>query len=306
MPLRTRIAPTPSGFLHWGNAFSFVLTWLIARKQKGQLVLRIDDLDSTRKRPEYVNDVFESLDWLGLDVDEGPSGPDEFEAKYTQHRRLELYHEAMNTLADRETLFGCACTRSTIQRESTDGQHPPSCRQNSSPLHGAQIAWRIKTPPTPIEWTDRSGKRNSVDLSQSMRDFIVRRKDGLPSYQLASVVDDDHFQINHIVRGEDLLESTASQRFLASELPSSSFRDNNFVHHPLVKSPHGEKLSKSAGAASLKAMREIEASPARVYRQISKLLGFQEPIESASAALAVWQNDLSVFNNLGKDDDSVA
>ena len=82
MTIRTRFAPTPSGFLHWGNAFSFVLTWLYARKHGGEILLRIDDLDSLRKRPEHVQDVFRSLEWLELDFDLGPSGPDEFEAKY--------------------------------------------------------------------------------------------------------------------------------------------------------------------------------------------------------------------------------
>lgn len=290
MQLRTRLAPTPSGFLHAGNAFSFVLTWLCARHQNGRIVLRIDDLDSTRKRPEYVADIFASIEWLGIDFDEGPSGPDDFEREYTQRLRLDLYQAALEQLESSGLVFPCACSRSSIS--AAGGVHPVECRGQTS-FHQENTAWRIATDSEPIVWTDvvapdGSPKEHSVTLSGSMVDFAVRRKDKIPAYQLASLVDDVHFAINFIVRGEDLLESTAAQRLLAKHLEYEEFLTAKFMHHSLFRNSDGSKLSKSAGASSIRAMRELDSTAEEFYRQISARLNLPQAVSSAAEALSLW------------------
>lgn len=287
MTIRTRFAPTPSGFLHWGNAFSFLLTWLYARKHDGDILLRIDDLDGQRKRPEHVEDVFRSLEWLGLDFDRGPTGPDEFESKFSQHHRLDLYEARLQQLREQSNLFGCKCSRSSIQR-SPNGVHPESCVKQQINMDQPEIAWRMQTKSEVVQWSDIGGERQEVKLHEAMRDFVVRKKDESPAYQLASLVDDEHFDINLIVRGEDLVDSTAAQRFLAAHASESSFLASSFVHHRLVSDETGEKLSKSSGATSLKAQRAEDPSPANLYRRMSPVLGLSEPVGSAVEALAAW------------------
>lgn len=286
--LRTRIAPTPSGYLHLGNAFSFILTWLIARKENGSVLLRIDDLDAQRKRSEFVEDIFETLDWLGLDYDEGPVGPDEFERVYSQRCRLDLYREALDRLGGDESLFACGCTRGTV-RSASDGLHPSSCRARGLSREAENVAWRVATPVgAPVEWADADRASRSVDLHNSMRDFVVRRKDGLPAYQLASLVDDSHFGVNYIVRGEDLLDSTAAQFHLAKLLGEARFSDTSFVHHSILYADDGTKLSKSAGASSIRAMRGRDPTPEKLYQRLSPLLGLPTPAANAKQALAMW------------------
>lgn len=284
--LRTRLAPTPSGYLHKGNALSFILTWLVARSRGGKIVLRIDDLDSTRKRPEYVSDVFESLDWLGLDFDEGPTGPDEFESKYSQTHRLDAYHKALDRLSECGLLFGCECTRKTIQ-QAHDGKHPAECKAEATPL-SHESAWRVGTRSDPIKWIDDDMAIRIVDLHESMRDFVVRRKDGIPAYQLASVVDDELFGINYVVRGADLLESTAAQRMLATEMGANQFLNASFLHHALLTDSLGAKLSKSAGASSLKALRDRDSTPESLFRELSIPLGLSSEVSSAAEALSAY------------------
>src|ERR1044072_3055513 len=111
---RTRIAPTPSGYLHIGNAFSFLLTALHAKKRGASLLLRIDDIDDERKRPEYVNDIFTSLEWLGIEWNEGPSGPEDFELNWSQNRRLDIYKGILPRLREAEIIFACECSRKKL------------------------------------------------------------------------------------------------------------------------------------------------------------------------------------------------
>ncbi len=287
MQLRSRFAPTPSGYLHEGNAYSFIMTWLMVRRAGGQIVLRIDDLDAARKRPEFVEDIFASLEWLGLDYDEGPSGPTSFETEFSQRHRIDLYEAALFRLRDSDQCFPCACTRASV-RQTSDGFHPPACRSAGTSFEDADIAWRVPTPDESVNWCDADGRQHAVLLDKSLRDVVVRRKGGLPAYQLASLVDDCHFRINHIVRGEDLLESTAAQRMLASKLGDDKFLQAEFFHHPLVLDGEGEKLAKSDGAISLKSMRDAQATPQLLYQRFATWIGLAEVVEDATAALAVW------------------
>lgn len=259
----------------------------MAKQRNAKILLRIDDLDNARKRSEYVEDIFRCLDWLGLTYDEGPNGPDDFEQNYSQRHRADLYQAGLESLVRSGIVFGCICSRATMQ-QSPDGLHPVSCVNASISLEQEDIAWRVSTTPHTIRWVDLDNLSREVDLHHVMRDFIVRRKDAIPAYQLASIIDDDHFEVDMIVRGLDLVESTAAQIWLSRQLGTSAFCESSFLHHELVVSAAGTKLSKSAGATSLAVMREESASPAKLFQRLSPLLGLAEPVNSLEEALSVW------------------
>lgn len=274
MPLRTRLAPTPSGLLHPGNGLSFVLTWALTRAAGGEVLLRIDDLDKARRRREYLEDVFETLEWLGLDYDIGPGGPDDFLKNYSQHTRLDLYREALERLRESGCLYACTCSRRQIREASPSGIYPLTCRELRLPFEAERTAWRVSVPAgkavTFREW--QRGERE-INLAETMGDFVVRQKNKMPAYQIASLVDDLHYDINFIVRGEDLLDSTAAQIYLAELLGEDAFLQTLFWHHGLLTDESGGKLSKTKGAGSLRAWREAGKSPLSLYRRAGSWLG---------------------------------
>jgi glutamyl/glutaminyl-tRNA synthetase len=259
-PVRVRIAPTPSGWLHMGNAINFVLTAAVARacSPDSKVLLRIDDLDAERKRPEYVQDVFETLDWLGIEWDEGPSGPDDFERNWSQHKRIPLYINALEQLIARGLVFGCAKSRRHLAAH--EGRYPPEFRADAVPLDTPDAAWRVLAPP---------------DLALS--DFVVRRRDGIPAYQIASLCDDLHFNVQKIIRGADLEDSTAAQTWLAQELGWTEWKAVQIWHHPLLTDAAGHKLSKSDGADALRSWRIAGRSPAPIFANAAKWLGINNP-----------------------------
>ena len=280
---KSRIAPTPSGYLHIGNACNFLLTWLWTRAENAQLFLRIDDLDRSRKRPEYVEDIFATLSWLGIDWDEGPSGPEDFEKKWSQHLRIDHYANALKSLREQALIFGCDCTRSQIMAASPNGQYSGRCYERGLDFEGAQVAWRIRTEASAkIAWQDAWQGRLEMNLSARLQDFVVRRKDGLPAYQLASIVDDSLFGINAVVRGEDLISSTAAQIWLDRQLSETKLHKTRWVHHPLLMDEKGDKLSKSAGSTSIWAMRNAGAKPNTIYQACANLMGWSGEFNSLS------------------------
>ncbi len=287
----SRLAPTPSGFLHVGNAFSFILTWLLVRKSGGTILLRIDDLDSDRVRPEYIADVFETLDWLGLDWDTGPQSTDEFNQRYSQKLRLDLYHHLLHRLrTETELVYACRCSRSSFREGSTDGLYSGVCLHQHWSLTAPEVAWRIHVPELAIVKPKSQFfpmHNQSYNVAALLGDFVIRRKDGIPAYQIASVADDLHFGINAIVRGADLLPSTVAQLWLADVLQLKAFTQSKFYHHPLLTDTHGQKISKSTGATSLRAMREVLPSPAILFQKIAYSLGLSP--EGISTALDLLQ-----------------
>ncbi|MBS1615638.1 MAG: tRNA glutamyl-Q synthetase [Bacteroidetes bacterium] len=254
--LHTRIAPTPSGLLHIGNAFNFLYTEALVLQQGGTLRLRIDDLDSPRLRAEYLDDIFESLAWLGIWPDEGPKSPQEHESLFSQRLRLPAYEEGLRQLVNTGLVFACTCSRKKIAETATNGQYPGTCLNKNIPLNQPGVAWRIQTPPEyTIHFDDALMGPVRLRLWEHQCHFIIRRRDGLPAYQVASLLDDVAYGINTIVRGEDLLSSTAAQCYLARLLGLDAFLQSRFYHHRLLLDAQGQKLSKSAGSNSLKAMR---------------------------------------------------
>jgi glutamyl-tRNA synthetase len=248
-----------------GNAFSFLLTTLIARKENGSILLRIDDIDSERTKPEYLQDIFESLEWLGIEWQEGPTGPDDFEENWSQHRRLDLYNSMLTQLRKQQLLFACNCSRKKLESFKTHA-YPGICESLNLPKDASDTAWRLKVnSEESITFQDQILGSVTFPLGQETGSFIVRKKDALPSYQLVSLADDTHFRINCVVRGEDLLPSTAMQLFMADKLHLEGFRQVGFYHHKLQRDESGQKLSKSAGSVSLQYMRKRGFDAAEVY-----------------------------------------
>ena len=277
--LRGRIAPTPSGYLHIGNALNFVLTWLWVRKKGGVLRLRIDDSDTTRSKPEYIHDIFQTLEWLGLDWDEGPQTPDEQLQQYSQALRAERYRTITDQLIASGQVFACECSRKALQIRSCD------CHDKGIAFNQPDTALRIATPDGPVQVLDVKRGTQPVMLKEEMKNFVIRRRDGITAYQLCSLTDDIDHNINLIIRGEDLLTSTAGQLYLASLIPENNFAHTQFYHHPLLYDVQGQKLSKSAGSLSLKTLREQGVSIQELYARMSSLLGWKNTYSSLSEML---------------------
>jgi len=248
IPRKTRIAPTPSGFLHEGNAFAFLLTTELAKTHGASVLLRIDDLDNDRKRPEYVADIFDTLRWLGISWDEGPRNPEELETEWSQHHRLSLYEAALTSLREKGLLYACGCSRKQLSELKSPAAETHTCRSGQLSLDTPDTAWRIRIPATAtVCFKDINGGVVALQPASLLPDPVVRRKDGIPAYQVASVCDDVHFGIDLIIRGEDLLASTGVQLFIAQQLGFDGFLNATFHHHPLLLDEKGEKWSKSAG-----------------------------------------------------------
>ncbi len=286
---KTRIAPTPSGFLHLGNVLSFSLTAALAKKTRASILLRIDDLDQHRVGKEYIQDIFDTLNFLELPWDEGPKDTRDFEEHYSQLCRLDSYRQALQQLRDTGTVFACTCSRAQILKDSPNGIYPGTCRDKDLPLETQDVSWRLRTNlPTPLKIKIYKNDAVETTLPADMQDFVVRKRDGFPAYQLTSLVDDLHFGIDLIVRGQDLWPSTLAQHYLSLRLDglrapqnptapaAAPFRNITFYHHPLLLAD-GQKLSKSAGDTSIQQLRKQGLKPPDIYSLIGRQLGSREP-----------------------------
>ena len=277
--VRSRIAPTPSGRLHLGNLLNFTLTWIEVRKAGGSLRLRIDDLDSPRAKPEFVEDIFKVLPFLGLDWDEGPRSPEEQELQFSQRLRIPRYEARIQQLIETGKTFACSCSREELKVRSCP------CRKRSLPLDFPGSALKIKTPDLPVPVWDENRGMIEVDLQEWMRDFVIRRRDGLPSYQVASLSDDLEFRMDLIVRGEDLLGSTGAQLFLADLLGETEFLNTRFQHHSLIRDAGNRKLSKTEGSDSIGALYLDAGDHEGLLRDLSRALGRKRACKSLQELL---------------------
>jgi glutamyl/glutaminyl-tRNA synthetase len=282
---KTRIAPTPSGFLHLGNILSFSITAALARKSGAKILLRIDDLDQPRVNKDYLQDIFDTLNFLEIPWDEGPKTVKEFEADYSQRHRMTAYHAAIGQLIDHKLVFACICSR----KQLIDDQSCNCINRGISPDEKNASLRLIADNTTELEIKDYSGQIIKTVLPMEMHNFVVRRKDGLPAYQLTSVIDDLFYGVDMVVRGDDLWPSTLAQHQLASALGQSNFGDIIFYHHPLLMETSGKKLSKSAGATSVRYLRESGKSASDIYALIGSRLGAKENITD-------WQQLYGLFS----------
>ncbi|HET6980850.1 MAG TPA: tRNA glutamyl-Q(34) synthetase GluQRS [Myxococcaceae bacterium] len=254
---RGRFAPSPTGRLHLGNAWAALLGWLWARSQRGAFFLRIEDLDTARSRPELTEALLADLAWLGLSFDGVP---------VVQTQRLDLYRAAFDRLRAAGRVYPCHCTRSEIAR-AVSAPHGPSDEGPRYPgtcltLSAEESAARARTRPPAWRFRPREGLTEVHDLlhgtlvqdvAQEIGDFVVLRNDGVPSYQLAVVVDDAEMGITHVLRGDDLLASTPRQAQLCETL---GLPVPAYAHVPLLLGPDGKRLAKRAGTPSLAELRE--------------------------------------------------
>lgn len=266
---KTRIAPTPSGYLHLGNVLSFALTAAIAQQTGAKILLRIDDLDRGRVHRAYVEDIFDTLNFLEIPWDEGPPNFTEYEREWSQIHRMPLYNEALQKLKEQHNIFACSCSRT--QLAGTDA-YPGTCRYANLDFNAENLSWRLDTTQDAgLNVKTINNRIVSTALPNSMQHFVVRKKDGFPAYQLSSVIDDVYFGVDLIIRGADLWPSTFAQHYLALKLDAQAFLNSTFHHHPLLMETGDQKLSKSAGSTSIKYLRNQGKKPAEIYQEILKM-----------------------------------
>jgi glutamyl/glutaminyl-tRNA synthetase len=282
---KTRIAPTPNGFLHLGNVLSFAITAALARRTKTSILLRIDDLDIHRSKKAYVQDIFDTLHFMEIPWDEGPKDYPEFVSTFSQVHRMEHYQRLLEELTATGNVFACTCSRAEIAKIHPDGTYPGTCRgriiERGEWPTGPTSNWRLQTnPDSLIDILDVSGTRTQTALPASMTDFIIRKKDGFPAYQLTSVADDIYFGIDLIVRGSDLWPSTVAQQYMSRLLKDDPLHQTTFHHHPLLLEGDHRKLSKSTGATSIQYLRKEGRSREDIYTMIAGMLGHNDQVRN--------------------------
>jgi glutamyl-tRNA synthetase len=278
MPYRGRIAPSPTGLLHVGHACTFWTAYQRALAHRGTLVFRNEDLDPQRSKPEYAAAMFEDLRWLGIQWQEGPHVGGPF-APYRQSDRYSFYREAWRTLRDSGFIYPCSCSRKDLAQAAAapneaddEPMYPGSCRHripdarnNESP---AGMNWRFRvTDGECVSFTDQRQGPQSYLAGRDFGDFVVWRRDDVPAYQLAVVVDDQAMQITEVVRGADLLKSTARQLLLTRAL---GYRELSYYHCDLVRDEAGVRLAKRHDALSLRTLRESGLSPQQVLAKCNR------------------------------------
>lgn len=267
---RGRLAPTPTGYLHLGHARTFWTAQERAGANGGTLVLRNEDLDRARCKPEFVRAMLEDLRWFGLNWQEGPDVGGPF-APYNQSERFSRYRAALEKLRAGNFLYRCDCSRRDIQSaaraphaaDDEEPMYPGTCRGKAQ-IQNARFAWRFRVPEGEmVSFTDNHLGEQRFAAGKDFGDFVVWRNDDVPAYQLACVVDDAEMRITEVVRGADLLLSTARQLLLYRAL---GLKAPEFFHCPLMLDENGQRLAKRSAALSLRALREEGATPEELQK----------------------------------------
>jgi glutamyl-tRNA synthetase len=285
MTYRGRFAPSPTGPLHLGNARTALLAWLDARAAGGAFAMRVEDLDGPRVRPGVEARILEELRWLGLDWDEGP-GPGGPFAPYRQSERLARYAAALEALREAGRVYPCFCSRAEIAAAShaphagEEGpRYPGTCRDLAPEeverrSRDRRPAWRLRVEPGAVAFRDGVHGPCAFDVAAAVGDFVVMRADGVPAYQLACALDDVAMEVTDVVRGDDLLPSTARQLLVLRAL---GLGEPRYAHVPLVVGEDGARLAKRHGARSLGELREAGADPREVCGRLAALSGLAAP-----------------------------
>lgn len=289
---RGRLAPSPTGYLHIGHARTFWSAWLRARETGGALVMRMDDLDAERSKQEYADAALEDMHWLGIRWQEGPDKGGPF-APYEQSKRTAIYLTVWRKLLRNGYLFPCRCSRkdlsgalsapheiparsgATIEPLDDEPIYPGTCRRRQwrAPQLPGPTAMELEQPDgmnwrfhirdgEVVEFNDLNLGPQRFVAGKDFGDFVVWRKDGGPSYQLASVCDDISMEINEVVRGADLLKSTARQILIFKAL---GFQPPAWYHCKLVLDHNGRRLAKRHDALSLRTLRQRGLTPMNIF-----------------------------------------
>ena len=291
-PFRGRFAPSPTGEMHLGNAWAALLSWLLVRKNDGVMVLRIEDLDPDRSRPEYTARLLQDIKWLGLDWDEGPDAGGAY-GPYCQNQRRPMYQQALDVLMRQELLYPCYCSRARLQSAASaphandaEAVYPGFCRylaeeeRETWRRRGKAPAWRLQVPAG--VWCFRDGVYGEIaqDIGREVGDFIVCRADGVAAYQLAVVVDDAAMAVNCVVRGNDLLTSTPRQLLLYHLLGLPA---PDFTHVPLLCVTDGRRLAKRENDLTLAALRRQCVLPEMVVGYLAWKAGLIDHYQPVKA-----------------------
>lgn len=290
-----RLAPSPTGALHLGNARTFMIAWLSARSRGGRVVMRMEDLDHPRDRPGAAAQAVEDLRWLGFDWDE----------EHVQSRRRPFYREALEKLVAAGLAYPCICSRRDVEcaqsapHTGDQLKYTGVCRGRfrswgeAAAAKGAAPCWRFRTdPPATVTFDDAFAGRFSQDVAAALGDFPLARDEFGAGYTLASVVDDDAMGVTEVVRGDDLLPATPAhiliQRALGLPTPE-------YCHVPLVTGPDGRRLAKRHGDTRISAFRESGVTPGAVIGFLAASCGWAVPGEELSLKDLLPRFDLSAL-----------
>jgi glutamyl-tRNA synthetase len=284
---RGRLAPSPTGAQHVGNARTYLIAWLAARAAGGSIVLRIEDIDSPRIKSGAGAQACADLAWLGLDWDEGP---------LTQSARLPDYEAALATLGERELVYPCVCSRSDVESAASaphGGQegpiYPGTCaghRAADAKNLTAPYSWRFRSAADSLEFVDGLRGPVRVDAMDASGDFVVWKSAGTPAYQLAVVVDDAAMGVTQVIRGDDLIPSTPRQLQLYTAL---GLQPPRFVHVPLVVGPDGRRLAKRHGDTRLASLQRAGIRSADLIGLLAWSCGWIDRHEAITAQELIGQ-----------------
>ena len=290
-----RLAPSPTGALHLGNARTFMVAWLQARAAGGRVILRIEDLDHPRDKPGAAAQAVEDLRWLGFDWDE----------EYVQSERREVYRAALHRLVDAGLAYPCICSRRDVEAAQSaphDGEqlrYPGTCRgrfaswDDAFAAKGAAPCWRFRTPPgMVVAFDDIFAGRVEQDVEAALGDFPLARDPDGAGYTLAVVVDDATMGVTEVVRGDDLLAATPAQMLLqrALGLPTPAY-----CHVPLMVGPDGRRLAKRHGDTRIASCRRAGLAPEAVIGRLAATCGWAERGESVSLEALLPRFDLATI-----------
>ncbi len=292
----TRLAPSPTGPLHLGNARTFLLNWALGRKKSWKIILRHEDLDYERMRDDPYRPIEEALHWLGIDWDGQPT---------KQRENLAPYQAAMRTLDSQNRIFSCALTRGEIRRavsaphaEEPSSAYPPQLRPEKASAWSfdeSTTNYRLKVDTGEEEIHDQLHGIHRIDPAIDSGDFVVWTRSGMPSYQLAVVVDDAASGVTDVVRGDDLLDSSARQirlyRHLGCPIP-------RWWHIPLVYGPDGKRLAKRNGGGEILRYRDAGVSPDRVIGLIAHWCGMSDALGPLSSADFIERVDEDILKGM--------
>jgi glutamyl-tRNA synthetase len=278
-----RLAPSPTGRLHLGHARSFLLAWWSARSQGGKVLLRLEDLDNERAAQAHVDGCLFDLEWLGLDWDERPR---------LQSDGFDRIRAAALALEQRGLAYPCRCTRADLraavnapQQGTTELRYTGRCRTATPELatrdtpHDSGAALRFRVPPGDVHFCDELWGQQRFDVQAEVGDFLILRRDQIPSYQLAVTVDDAVDGVTEVVRGDDLLPSTARQLLLAQAL---GLQEKRYYHVPLVVDAQGRRLAKRCDDLGIATLREAGIDPRSVVGWVARHSGMPG-VERATA-----------------------
>ena len=291
--MKGRFAPSPTGYIHLGNVWIALLSYISTRNQNGTYVVRMEDIDLQRSKRSLGEALLDDLEWLGFEWDEGPrvGGPEE---SYWQSERFLLYDKVLNRLEEQGLIYPCFCNRARLQsiasaphRGEVVHHYDGHCRD----LDGFTVAqkklekspsMRIKVADSHMEFVDLYQGSQHLALRCGSDDFVLRRGDGMYAYNLAVVLDDISMGITEIIRGHDLLETTAQQLFLYRTLQANP---PFYGHAPLLIDTDGHRLSKRQKSITVKELRELGWSPERILGELAVLAGFIPKSDAPSISL---------------------